>query len=29
MKPDIKELSQKYINNTPEGITSKDIRHIS
>lgn len=29
MKPNIEELSQKYINNPPEGITSKDIRHIS
>lgn len=29
MKPNTEELSQKYINNTPEGITSKDIRHIS
>ncbi len=29
MKPNIKELSQKYTNNPPEGITSKDIRHIS
>ncbi|WP_164690067.1 hypothetical protein [Luxibacter massiliensis] len=29
MKPNTEELSQKYINNPPEGITSKDIRHIN
>lgn len=29
MKPNIEELSQKYINNPPDGITSKDIRHIN
>ena len=29
MKPNIEELRQKYINNPPEGITSKDIRRMS
>lgn len=29
MKPNIEELRQKYINNPPEGMTSKDIRHMS
>ena len=29
MKPDIEELRKKYIENPPEGITSKDIRHMS
>ncbi len=29
MKPNIEELRQKYINNPPEGMTSKDIRRMS
>jgi len=29
MKPNIEELRQKYIDNPPEGMTSKDIRHMS
>ena len=29
MKPDIEELRRKYIENPPEGMTSKDIRHRS
>ena len=29
MKPDIEELRKKYIKNTPEGMTSEDIRHMS
>lgn len=29
MKPDIEELRRKYIENSPEGMTSKDIRHRS
>ena len=29
MKSDIEELRQKYIDNPPEGMTSKDIRHMS
>ena len=29
MKPDIEELCRKYIENPPEGMTSKDIRHMS
>ncbi len=29
MKPSIDELRQKYINNPPEGMTSKDIRSMS
>ncbi len=29
MKPDIEELRKKYIENPPEGMTSKDIRHMS
>lgn len=29
MKPDIEELRRKYIENRPEGMTSKDIRHMS
>lgn len=29
MKPNIEELRKKYIDNPPEGMTSKDIRHIS
>ena len=29
MKSNIEELSKKYINNPPEGLTSADIRHMS
>jgi len=29
MKPDIEELRRKYIENPPEGMTSKDIRYMS
>ena len=29
MKPDIKKLRQKYIDNPPEGLTSKDILQMS
>ena len=29
MKPDIEELRRKYIENSPEGMTSNDIRHMS
>lgn len=29
MKPDIEELRRKYIENSPEGITTKDIRRMS
>ena len=29
MKPDIEELRRKYIENPPEGMTSKDIRRMS
>ena len=29
MKPDIEELRRKCIENPPEGMTSKDIRHRS
>ncbi len=29
MKPDIKENHKKYIENLPEGTTSKDIRHTN
>ena len=29
MKPNIEELCKKYINHPPEGLTSKDIRHMS
>ena len=29
MKPDIEKLRQKYIDNPPEGLTSKDIRLMS
>lgn len=29
MKPDIEELRKKYIDNPPEGMTSKDIRCMS
>ena len=29
MKPDIEELRKKYIENQPEGMTSRDIRHMS
>lgn len=29
MKPNIEELRRKYIENPPEGMTAKDIRHMS
>ena len=29
MKPNIEELRKNYIDNPPEGMTSKDIRHMS
>ena len=29
MKPNIEELRKKYIENPPEGMTSKDIRRMS
>ena len=29
MKSDIEELRRKYIENPPEGMTSKDIRRMS
>lgn len=29
MKPNIEELRKKYTDNPPEGMTSKDIRHMS
>lgn len=29
MKPNIKELRKKYMDNPPEGMTSKDIRNMS
>ena len=29
MKPSIEELRKKYMDNPPEGMTSKDIRHMS
>lgn len=29
MKPNIEELRKKYMNNPPEGMTSKDIRRMS
>ena len=29
MKPDIEELRKKYIENPPEGMTSRDIRRMS
>lgn len=29
MKHNIEELRKKYMNNPPEGMTSKDIRHMS
>lgn len=28
MKPDIEVLRKKYIENPPEGMTSRDIRHM-
>ena len=28
MKPDIEALRKKYIENPPEGMTSRDIRHM-
>lgn len=29
MKTNIEELRKKYMNNPPEGLTSKDIRNMS
>ena len=29
MKPNIEELRKKYMDNPPEGMTSKDIRNMS
>lgn len=29
MKPNIEELRKKYMENPPEGMTSKDIRNMS
>lgn len=29
MTPDIEKLRQKYMDNPPEGMTSKDIRNMS
>ena len=29
MKPDIEELRKKYIENPPEEMTYRDIRHMS
>jgi hypothetical protein len=29
MKPDIEKLRKKYMDNPPEGMTSKDIRNMS
>ena len=29
MKPNIEELRKKYMDNPPEGMTFKDIRHMS
>ena len=29
MKPDIEELRKKYMDNPPEGMTSRDIRRMS
>ena len=29
MEPNIKKLRQKYMDNPPEGMTSKDIRSMS
>ncbi len=29
MKQDIEKLRKKYIDNPPEGMTSRDIRHMS
>ena len=29
MKPDIKKLRKKYMDNPPEGMTSEDIRRMS
>ena len=29
MKSDVEELRKKYIDNPPEGMTSKDIRQMS
>ena len=29
MKPDIEELRKKYMDNPPEGMSSRDIRRMS
>ena len=29
MKPNIEELRKKYMENSPEGLTSQDIRNMS
>lgn len=29
MKPDIEKLRKKYMDNPPEGMTSRDIRNMS
>ena len=29
MKPDIEKLRKKYMDNPPEGMTSRDIHHMS
>ena len=29
MKPNIEELRKKYMENSPEGLTSRDIRNMS
>ena len=29
MKPNIEELRKKYMDKPPEGMTSRDIRHMS
>ena len=29
MKPDIEKLRKKYMDNSPEGMTSEDIRRMS
>lgn len=29
MKPNVEELRKKYMDNPPEGMTSRDIRHMS
>lgn len=29
MKPNVEELRKKYMDNPPEGMTARDIRHMS